>query len=72
MPGDRAGDGAEGVVEEGRVEVLRAADGERVAVREGLKPGERVVLEGLDRLREGSKVEVVTEATGKDSAEPEA
>ena len=54
--------------------VLGAADGERVAVREGLKPGERVVLEGLDRLREGSKVEVVTEADnkdgGKDSAEP--
>ena len=52
--------------------VLGAADGERVAVREGLKPGERVVLEGLDRLREGSKVEVVTGTTGKDGAEPEA
>ena len=49
--------------------VLGAADGERVAVREGLKPGERVVLEGLDRLREGSKVEVVTEEKAKDSAE---
>ena len=48
--------------------VLGAADGERVAVREGLKPGERVVLEGLDRLREGSKVEVVTEEKAKDSA----
>ena len=49
--------------------VLGAADGERVAVREGLKPGERVVLEGLDRLREGSKVDVVTEEKAKDSTE---
>jgi len=31
----------------------------RVAVLEGLEDGERVVLEGLDRLREGGKVQVV-------------
>lgn len=38
---------------------LGAADGERVAVLSGISAGERVVLEGLDRLREGSTVEIV-------------
>ncbi|KAF1691615.1 multidrug transporter subunit MdtA [Pseudoxanthomonas jiangsuensis] len=45
---------------------LGASQGERVAVAEGLKPGERVVLEGLDRLREGGKVEVIGD--GADAA----
>src|SRR5690606_10761113 len=35
-------------------------DGERVAVETGLEPGVRVVTEGVDRLREGAKVEIVT------------
>ncbi|MEG2802989.1 MdtA/MuxA family multidrug efflux RND transporter periplasmic adaptor subunit [Stenotrophomonas sp.] len=39
--------------------VLGPADGERVSVREGLKAGERVVVEGIDGLREGAKVEVI-------------
>ncbi len=39
--------------------VLGAADGERIAVLEGVSDGERVVLEGLDRLREGSSVVIV-------------
>lgn len=34
-------------------------DGERTVVRGGLQAGERVVLEGTDRLREGAEVEVV-------------
>lgn len=38
---------------------LGASEGERVIVLEGLAPGERVVLEGLDRLREGSSVTIV-------------
>ncbi|MEN4938519.1 MdtA/MuxA family multidrug efflux RND transporter periplasmic adaptor subunit [Stenotrophomonas sp. TWI1151] len=42
-----------------RTVVLGPADGERVSVRQGLKPGERVVVEGIDGLREGAKVEVV-------------
>lgn len=41
-----------------RVE-LGAGNGEQVAVAQGLKPGERVVIEGLDRLREGSAVSVI-------------
>ncbi|AKC87561.1 MdtA/MuxA family multidrug efflux RND transporter periplasmic adaptor subunit [Pseudoxanthomonas suwonensis] len=35
----------------------------RVAVLDGLAAGERVVLEGLDRLREGGKVEVIEDDT---------
>ena len=38
---------------------LGATEGEQVVVLEGLEPGERVVLEGLDRLREGSSVQVI-------------
>lgn len=41
--------------------VLGPAEGERVSVREGLKAGERVVVEGIDGLREGAKVEVFSQ-----------
>src|SRR5690554_874101 len=34
-------------------------DGDYIAISAGLSPGERVVTDGVDRLREGSKVEVV-------------
>ncbi|WP_281279077.1 MdtA/MuxA family multidrug efflux RND transporter periplasmic adaptor subunit [Pigmentiphaga humi] len=43
-----------------RVLKLGQVDGERVAVLEGLKPGERVVVEGVDRLRDGAQVQVVS------------
>lgn len=39
--------------------VLGASEGDRIAVTSGLAAGERVVLEGIDRLREGSKVEII-------------
>lgn len=45
---------------------LGATEGERVVVLEGLEPGERVVLEGLDRLREGSTV-LIVEDEARDS-----
>jgi len=35
------------------------SDGERTVIKEGLAKGERVVLEGTDRLRDGTKVDVV-------------
>jgi multidrug efflux system membrane fusion protein len=38
---------------------LGATEGERVAVTEGVAPGERIVLEGVDSLEEGIEVEVV-------------
>ncbi len=41
---------------------LGRADGERVHIIAGLEPGERVVTDGLDRLRDGSTVNVATMA----------
>jgi hypothetical protein len=38
-----------------------------VAITEGLKPGDRVVLEGVDALREGITVEVVGAAVDRDA-----
>lgn len=46
---------------------LGPADGELVAVTEGLAPGENVVTVGGDKLREGSKVEIV-KPRAKDTA----
>lgn len=40
-----------------------ATDGQNSVILEGLKPGERLVLEGTDRLREGTKVEVVEDSS---------
>ena len=37
---------------------LGAADGPRVAVLKGVEPGERVVVDGIDRLREGTTVQL--------------
>ena len=39
--------------------VLGPSDGEYQAIVKGLEPGDRVILEGLDRLREGRMVTVV-------------
>ena len=38
---------------------LGPTEGERVAITEGVAPGERIVLEGVDALREGIAVEVM-------------
>ncbi|MET0378475.1 MAG: efflux RND transporter periplasmic adaptor subunit [Spongiibacteraceae bacterium] len=46
-----------------RVEV-GPSNGERTAILSGLEPGERVVLEGLDGLREGAEIIIVEDATG--------
>lgn len=39
--------------------VTGAMHGDRMLIREGLKPGEKVVTQGVDRLRDGAKVEVI-------------
>ena len=39
-------------------------EGQLIAITEGLQAGERVVTDGLDRLREGGKVEVTTPGAG--------
>ena len=41
--------------------VLGPSDGEYQAILKGLEPGEKVILEGIDRLREGRAVTVVGE-----------
>lgn len=43
---------------------LGPAEGDRVAITEGLEPGTRIVLEGVDALREGIAVEIVGTSTG--------
>lgn len=40
--------------------VTGPVQGERVLITEGLNPGDKVITQGVDRLRDGSKVEVVT------------
>ncbi len=41
--------------------VLGAADGSRVSVLQGLKAGDKVVIEGIDGLEDGSPVQVISE-----------
>jgi multidrug efflux system membrane fusion protein len=43
---------------------LGPGSGERVAVRSGLSPGDRVVIDGADRLRNGAKVVIRDAAPG--------
>ena len=42
-----------------RVVTLGTVDGERIAIASGLEVGERVVVDGADKLREGAKIEVI-------------
>ncbi|MGC1563637.1 MAG: efflux RND transporter periplasmic adaptor subunit [Bradyrhizobium sp.] len=46
---------------------LGVTDGERVEVISGLAPGERIVIDGADKLRDGAKINVRSEA---DAAPP--
>jgi multidrug efflux system membrane fusion protein len=39
---------------------LGPVDGQRQAIAEGLAPGDLVVSDGMDRLRDGAAVEVTT------------
>jgi len=48
---------------------LGAVEGERVVVNNGLTPGEQVVVDGADKLREGARVELPT-ATQPAASEP--
>ncbi len=36
-----------------------AVDGDRIVITEGLKPGDKVVTQGVDRLRDGAKIEII-------------
>src|SRR5439155_933461 len=55
------------VIKEDRTVALRKvavgmAEGDSVSIESGLAPGERVVVEGSDRLRDGAKVEIADRA----------
>jgi multidrug efflux system membrane fusion protein len=43
---------------------LGPSDGERAVIESGLDPGQRVVVEGVDRLRDGAKVVVARPPKG--------
>lgn len=60
------------VIEQNKAQIrqveLGAADNGNIAVIKGLEQGTQVVLEGLDRLRPGRAVEVITEQAGSAAA----
>jgi multidrug efflux system membrane fusion protein len=41
---------------------LGVTDGDRVEVRSGLQPGDKIVVDGADKLRDGAKINVRSEA----------
>jgi multidrug efflux system membrane fusion protein len=45
---------------------LGPTEGENVAIDTGIEPDERVVVDGVDKLRDGSKVDVQTPGHGND------
>jgi multidrug efflux system membrane fusion protein len=48
---------------------LGVTDGERVEVTSGLAPGDRIVVDGADKLRDGAKINVRTEADATQPAD---
>jgi len=46
------------------------AERSAIAISKGITPGELVVVDGVDKLREGSSVEVVTRSTGPSDQKP--
>jgi multidrug efflux system membrane fusion protein len=51
--------------------VLGVTDGDRVEVHSGLAPGDRVVIDGADKLRDGAKINVRAEANNSQSPQPD-
>lgn len=50
---------------------IAARNPDHVAVASGVEAGERVVTDGVDKLREGAKVEVVTAESVQDATRPD-
>jgi membrane fusion protein, multidrug efflux system len=48
---------------------LGPSDGQRIAILSGLEPGENVVIDGTDRLRDGAKVTIAEGAPPEPAAE---
>jgi membrane fusion protein (multidrug efflux system) len=62
---------AEGKAQQ-RMLTLDRAIGDKWLVSSGLKPGDRVIVEGVQKVRPGVSVKVVPfDVAGKDSAKPE-
>lgn len=51
---------------------LSTVDGDRIGVTSGLNPGDRVVSDGADKLREGAKVEVIDRSAAANPNAPPA
>ena len=51
---------------------LGPTDGINVAVESGVAPGEKLVIDGMDKLRDGAKVEVITAASRAAAVAPRA
>ncbi|VVE26851.1 putative resistance transmembrane protein [Pandoraea communis] len=51
---------------------LGPTDGTHVAVESGIVPGEKLVIDGMDKLRDGAKVEVITAASRAAAVAPRA
>lgn len=49
---------------------LGVTEGERVEVRAGLAAGDRVVIDGADKLRDGARIDVRTETGARPAAAP--
>jgi multidrug efflux system membrane fusion protein len=49
---------------------LGITEGDRVEVRSGLAPGDRIVIDGADKLREGAKINIRAEAETGATAPP--
>ena len=49
---------------------LGVTDGDRVEVISGLAPGDRIVVDGADKLRDGAKINIRTEADTANPAGP--
>jgi multidrug efflux system membrane fusion protein len=47
---------------------LGPSEGDQVAIASGLQPGEQIVLEGVDGLREGAKIDVISAGGSPDAA----
>ena len=47
---------------------LGVTDGDRVEVRSGLQPGDKIVVDGADKLRDGAKINVRAEAAAPGGA----
>jgi multidrug efflux system membrane fusion protein len=55
-----------------RVIKTAATSGERTVVADGLKPAEQVVVDGIDRLRDGAKVQLVDRTAAPGATAPSA